>query len=435
MSFGKFDIHYNKANEAEKSGDFINAKRYFYLASRSLLEAALESDSDTETALIDRARIVEKYADALPLTESSVSSPKAPSASSSKKKSTPSSSAAEPHDDDDQEDDIVKFSPAAVPNISFDDVVGLEEVKDAIRRRFIYPMQHIDLYKDFKIKTGGGVLMYGLPGTGKTMIAKAIAHEVGAPFYHIRCSDILGSLYGEAEQNIRDLFDQLRSEEKAVVFFDEFDSLSPKRNEIKSSVMPRVVNELLSQIDGFNDRDNMLLFLAATNFPENIDSGITRSGRFSEKLEVPLPDPAAREDILRKNFSGAPIENDIDYKTLAIKTEGFSGGDLFEFCNTCKISVVVNRGIPNKVSGGNPEDVKITQTDIDKTLAGFSSTVTPEDIVRLEEFKAKYDKKKIANHSTEKMVPKNTQRPPYIVPVEGILECPAHAELAVLDQS
>jgi AAA+ superfamily predicted ATPase len=409
MSFGDFDIYYDKANQALKSGDLITAKRCFYLASRSLLEVALvHEDEDVKNALSQRAQIVEDRADALPL-PTSITSLSTPSISSSKKHQPFAASTSKQSNDEDSEDEM-NFLPVTVPSIKFDDVAGLDDVKEAIRRRIINPMQHPEMYERFKKETGGGVLMYGPPGTGKTMIAKAIAHEVNAKFYSIRCSDILSKWVGDSEKNIKELFAQARSEKTAVVFFDEFDSLAVNRS-TESTVMSRAVNELLSQIDGFSESKTMLLLLAATNRPWEIDSGITRSRRFSEKLYIPLPDVVARKNILKMCFSGVPIEDSIDYDDLAIRTEGFSGADVAEFCNRSK-DFVLDRCIQIEESGGNSEDEKITRDDIYSTLEQFSSTVNTDDIRKLEEFRVKYDNKNVKKKAIE----------PYIVPVDGLLK-------------
>jgi transitional endoplasmic reticulum ATPase len=187
------------------------------------------------------------------------------------------------------------------------------------------------------------------------------------------------------------LFNTARNEKTAVIFFDEFDSISPNRSDVNSSVMPRVVNELLSQIDGFSKSENTLLLLAATNRPWAIDSGVTRSKRFSEKLYIPLPDFEARKYIIIKNFEGIPIEEDINFDDLAEKTEGFNGADVAEFCNRCR-DRVLERCVQAKESGENYDDEKIKKDDIYKTLKKFNSSVNPQDIKKFEDFRKKYDK-------------------------------------------
>ena len=380
MPFGKFETYYQEANTAKNNGDFIAAKRSYLFAGRCLLEAALITSGDMKTALANRARKITDYADSLPVVKTSALPTTPPS-------SKPEPAVSPPKSDDSEE---TKFSPAVIPDIGFDDVAGLDDVKQTIRRRVINAMQHPDLYERFKKESGGGVLMYGLPGTGKTMIAKAIAHEVGAKFYSIRCSDIVSKWFGETEKNIKALFDTARKEKTAVIFFDEFEGLAPGRN-IKSTVMPRAVNELLSQIDGFTKSENTLLLLAATNRPWDIDSGIVRSGRFSEKLYIPLPDAEARKHILQMNFDGIPVEDDVDYDDLAIKTEGFNGADVSEFCNRCR-DFVLERCINIKDSGGDYSDQKITCNDIFETLNNFKSSVNQDDVKRLQKFRDEHDK-------------------------------------------
>ena len=346
MSFGKFDTYYQEANNAKKTGDYVSARRFLLLAGRCLLEAALKTDGDMKTTLADRAERIMDYADSLP-GDKSLTQPASPPAGKSEL------AAPLPGSNDEE---YAKFSPAVIPDIGFDDVAGLDDVKKTIHRRVINAMKHPDLYEKFKKETGGGVLMYGLPGTGKTMIAKAVAREVNAAFYSIRCSDIVSKWVGDTEKNIKALFDAARSEKIAVIFFDEFEGLAPKRG-IKSTVMPRAVNELLSQIDGFSKSKNTLLLLAATNRPWDIDSGIVRSGRFSEKIYIPLPDAEARKYILQKNFDGIPLEEGLDFDDLASKTENFNGADMSEFCDRCR-DFVLERCINIKESGGDYGDQK-----------------------------------------------------------------------------
>jgi len=258
--------------------------------------------------------------------------------------------------------------------------------------RAIYPIQYAEIYRTFDKDTGGGVLMYGLPGTGKTMIAKAIAHETGAKFFSIRFSDIVSKWFGEAEKNIKKLFETAQKEKFSVIFFDEFESIASKRGS-NSSVMPRIVGELLSQIQGFSDKEkeNALLLLAATNRPWDIDSAFLRSGRFSELLYIPLPDFESRKYVLLRKFKSkpVPIEDDVDFEDVAQRTDGFNGADVAEFCDKCK-EYPIKRCIQNK---GNIDGQYVTKSDIEETPKNFHSSVQKHDIQQLEKFKLQYDSK------------------------------------------
>jgi transitional endoplasmic reticulum ATPase len=383
VNLGKFNDCYDKAAKAKKAGDLETAKKQYKLAGLALLNLALNADEEIKDIMVERAEEVISYADTLGVDGSIPSKKKdAPSYEPRKKESA---TKAEKNGDNETE-----FAPSEVSDMTFDDVAGLQEVKDTIRKRVIYPREHPDVYRKFRVDIGGGVLMYGLPGTGKTMIAKAIASEVGAKFFSIKSSDLLSKWYGEAEKNISALFNQVRKEKVAVIFFDEFDSLSPNRDTGSSGVMSRVVNELLSQIDGFQKSDTLLLLLAATNRPWDIDSAMIRSKRFSVKLYIPLPDFEARKHILKKCFEGIPIDSDIDFDDLSERTEGFNGADVSEFCNRCK-DFVLERCIKARDKGLSIEDEIITKNDVYGTLRGFVSSVKAEDAKKIEEFKEKND--------------------------------------------
>ncbi|MCL2192130.1 MAG: ATP-binding protein [Treponema sp.] len=373
MTLDKFNKYYGQANNEKNACNFAAAKRAFYLASKCLLEVALSSEDELKIALLNRANKIISYADLL-LAETQEQQNHNPS------ENKPES--AFPKEEDDEE--CVKFAPAEVPDISFDDIAGLEDVKQTIRRRVINAIKHPEIYEANKKRAGGGVLMFGLPGTGKTMIAKAVANEVNAKFYSIKCSDIVSKWVGDTEKNIKELFDTARKEKVAVIFFDEFDGLAPSRS-TRSTVMPRAVNELLNQIDGFSKPDNILLLLAATNRPWDIDSGILRSGRFSERIEIPLPDADARRYILKRNFADLPIAEDLDFDDLVAKTDNFNGADIAEFCNRCT-DARIERQVEIKEAGGDYNNEIITKNDIYGVLCNFKSSVKPGDKKRLKRF-------------------------------------------------
>lgn len=385
MDLNEFNNFYNKATEAKKAGDFETAKKQYKFAGLALLTLALDADEEIKYIMMERAEEVVSYADSLGIDGSMPSIKKDTPNHESRKNE--SASKAEKNGDDETE-----FAPSEISGMTFDDVAGLQEVKDTIRKRVIYPREHPDVYLKFRVDMGGGVLMYGPPGTGKTMIAKAIASEVGAKFFSIKSSDLLSKWYGEAEKNISALFNQVRKEKAAVIFFDEFDSLAPNRDTGSSGVMARVVNELLSQIDGFQKSDTLLLLLAATNRPWDIDSAMVRSKRFSVKLYIPLPDFEARKHILLKCFEGIPLDGDIDFDDVSQQTEGFNGADVSEFCNRCK-DFVLERCIKAKEAGLSIDEEIITKNDIYGTLRTFVSSVKTDDLKNLEIFKEMHDAK------------------------------------------
>ena len=247
-----------------------------------------------------------------------------------------------------------------VPCVSFDDVVGLDAVKEQIRDMVIYPRQYRELYERFRKKEGGGILLYGPPGNGKTMIAKAIAHETGSAFFPIKFSDLGSKWFGETEGRIKSLFEEARRAQSAVIFFDEIDAIATKRTE--SSAMDRVVAELLTQIDGINRSEGNLTILAATNKPENLDPAILRPGRFDEKIYIPLPDEKARAAMLEKRLCGVP-STVTDFAQLAALCDGFSGAELAHVCERAKQRVI------RSIIEGAPNESCITPLDIREAIA------------------------------------------------------------------
>ena len=227
--------------------------------------------------------------------------------------------------------ETASFSPADLSEstLRFSDIAGLEEVKEQIRLRMIYPFEHPEAAKRHGLRTGGGILMYGPPGTGKTMIARATAGELGAAFFTVKPSEIMSKWVGEAEQNVRALFAEARKRERAVIFIDEIESLVPARGDSNSTVMQRVVPQFLAELEGFEGGGkNSLLFMGATNEPWAIDPAMLRPGRFDVRIYLGLPDEPARRWLLEKQFSGRAISPDVDWGALAARTEGYSGADI-----------------------------------------------------------------------------------------------------------
>lgn len=213
------------------------------------------------------------------------------------------------------------------PAIGFDDVGGLENVKRQIRRKIIAPFTNKGLFERFRRKSGGGVLMYGPPGCGKTMLARAVAHECEAAFIEVRAAEILDRYIGVAEARIAETFAQARSSKPAIVFFDEIEALAQKRQFSSREHVNTVVSALLSEMDGFESNEGVLL-LGATNIPWSIDSAFRRPGRFDRTIFVPPPDRTARLFILRGLMEGRPVARDLDLANVVARTSGFSGADL-----------------------------------------------------------------------------------------------------------
>ena len=259
-----------------------------------------------------------------------------------KEKATREPSARDDEDSPANEDWLV----AAKPTISFDDIAGMEEAKKSIREMVIYPLQHMDKAEALGLKPGGGVILYGPPGNGKTMIGKAIASELDAPFYHASGAQVRSKWHGESEQRLRKLIQAATSHDVAVLFFDEVEGLLPRRGG-NSVVDNRIVTQFLAEIGGFEDRDSTLLLLGATNCPWDIDDAVFRTGRFDEKIYIAPPDVTAREAILRMKLGDSALEQSFDIPTWAETLEGYTGSDIVGIVNGAK-RAALGRSIANE---------------------------------------------------------------------------------------
>jgi SpoVK/Ycf46/Vps4 family AAA+-type ATPase len=220
-------------------------------------------------------------------------------------------------------------------DVTFADIGGLEHVKTQIRRKIIAPFtQKAGLFERFKRKAGGGVLMYGPPGCGKTMLARALASECRATFFNVRPGDILDQYVGNSEKKILQLFDQARSRRPAVMFFDEIEALAQRRQFESSTRVNTTVSALLTEMDGFGDQQGGILFLGATNVPWSLDVAFRRPGRFDRTLFVPPPDRIARGFILGQLLEKRPVDPTLDRDRIVEKSTGFSGADMAALVDT-----------------------------------------------------------------------------------------------------
>jgi transitional endoplasmic reticulum ATPase len=225
------------------------------------------------------------------------------------------------------------------PTLTFQDVGGMDHLKEEIKLKIIYPLTHPELYKAYGKTVGGGILMYGPPGCGKTYLARATAGEVKAGFLAVGINDVLDMWIGSSERNLHELFEQAREHKPCVLFFDEVDALGASRSDLRQSAGRQLINQFLAELDGVQSANDGVLILAATNAPWHLDPAFRRPGRFDRILFVPPPDAAARASILRLQCRGKPVDNvDCDY--LAKKTDTFSGADL---------KAIVDLAIENKL--------------------------------------------------------------------------------------
>jgi transitional endoplasmic reticulum ATPase len=218
--------------------------------------------------------------------------------------------------------------------VTFADVGGLDEIKRQIEKRIILPFQKPSLFARFKKRVGGGILLYGPPGCGKTLLARATAGECDAAFFNVTISDILDMYIGESERKLHAVFEKARTSTPAVLFFDELEALASKRQFSREGTSSKLVSQFLSELDGFAQNNAGVLILGATNVPWALDPAFRRPGRFDRMLFVPPPDRPARASILRILLTGRPVEEDPPIEALAAKTTGFSGADLENLVDT-----------------------------------------------------------------------------------------------------
>lgn len=230
--------------------------------------------------------------------------------------------------DDTDTEDIARIIIPEHESVSFNDVHGLESVKQDIRRKIILPFQKPSLFKKFRKRVGGGILLYGPPGCGKTLLARATAGECKARFYNVMISDIMDMYIGESERKLHALFDTVRQNTPAVLFFDEIEAIGAKRQYGHESHSARLVSQFLSEMDGFEKENDGILILGATNVPWSIDPAFRRPGRFDRIFFVPPPDQAARAAILDMELKDRPMGGKIDSKLIAKHTSGYSGADI-----------------------------------------------------------------------------------------------------------
>lgn len=212
----------------------------------------------------------------------------------------------------------------------FKDIGGLNELKEQIKFKIIEPFQKPEIFKYYGKSIGGGILMYGPPGCGKSMIARATANEANATFIHVKSSDLKSKFVGETEKNIAELFKRAREAQPTIIFFDEFEVLGGDRTEGQAHERSQVA-QLLTEMDGMDSKDQEILLLAATNEPWSIDPALRREGRFGKTLFIPPPDEDARKEIFRINLQNKPVGT-IDYNTLADLSKGLSGADIKSAC-------------------------------------------------------------------------------------------------------
>ena len=281
----------------------------------------------------------------------------------------------------DSESDTPAFTAESTDSgITFADVAGLDDVKEQIIFHVLEPMRNPELAAAYGIKPGGKILLYGPPGTGKTFIARAIAGEVRATFYAINCQDLISKYMGDSSKQLDRLFDEAQKNERAIIFFDEFDSVASKRGDGTSGVdaeMARFVATFLTKVDGFkkSETNEMLLLIAATNRPWALDSAMLRGGRFDTQIYVGVPDQAAREFMVKGAMKNLPLDPDVDLSKLAAALEGFGGGDIVAICDKIRLEAY-----KRSVRLGKKQN--ITREDCNAILSKAHNHISAEEMAK-----------------------------------------------------
>jgi len=238
------------------------------------------------------------------------------------------------------------------PNVNFSDVGGLDAVKREIDLKIIKPLEHAELYASYGKKIGGGILLYGPPGCGKTYLAKATAGEINAGFINVTLNDILDMWVGGSEKNLNALFEEARDNTPCVLFIDEIDALGAKRSDMRQSAGKNVINQFLAELDGIEANNDGVLIIGATNVPWHLDPAFRRPGRFDRIIFVPPPDEQNRVEILEIKLRQKPSEK-VDVEKVAKATKSFSGADL-----EAVIDIAVEEILEEAIKSGTPKPIQ-----------------------------------------------------------------------------
>ena len=291
-----------------------------------------------------------------------------------------------------------------IPHITWEDIGDLEDAKQKIRELVELPLRHPELFKHLGIEPPKGILLIGPPGTGKTLLAKAVANEANAYFVAINGPEIMSKYYGESEARLREIFEEAKKNAPAIIFIDEIDAIAPKREEVTGEVEKRVVAQLLTLMDGLQERGQVVV-IGATNRPDAVDPALRRPGRFDREIHIPMPDKRARREILAVHTRNMPlctkadVENkvcnpgdEVDLDKIAEMTHGYTGADLAALAKEAAMAALrkaINKGMINIEQDVIPQEVltklKVGMTDFMEAMKYIHPTVLREVIIEVPE--------------------------------------------------
>jgi transitional endoplasmic reticulum ATPase len=282
-----------------------------------------------------------------------------------------------------------------VPDVTWDQVGGLEGTKERLRETIQWPLEYPQVFEQMDMQAAKGVLMYGPPGTGKTLLAKAIANEAQSNFISIKGPELLNKYVGESEKGVREVFEKARSNAPTVVFFDEIDSIAGERGQRSgdSGVGERVVSQLLTELDGLEELEDVVV-IATTNRPDLIDPALLRPGRLDRHVHVPVPDAGAREKIFEVHSRNKPLADGVDLADLADRTEGYVGADIEAVCREASMAAsreFINSVDPEEVDD-SIENVLVTTDHFEEALDEVGPSVDADLRERYEEVEEQFER-------------------------------------------